>query len=116
MDTPGLSPDPSSSALPFPLSIPDAGRFQAGYPVPVDPNTPNYKAHTYNGFNFSLTIGFSPAHPPPVRPPSVDTLQSVSTFVGSPLSPTSVASDEIRISIGIDIGPWVFNIINKRSS
>jgi hypothetical protein len=105
-------PDPSSSAIPFPLStvVPasDAGRFHAGYPLPAEPNTPNYKAYTYNGFNFSLTTGFSPIHPPPVRPPSVDTLQSVSTFVGSP--PPSI-SVEIRISIGIDIGPWIFNNI-----
>ena len=104
MDTP--RPDPSSYAILFPLpTAPDAGRFHADSSVPVEPNTPNYKAHTYNGFNFSLTTSFSPTHPPPVRPPSVDTLQSVSTFVGSPPPSISVSPDEIRMSIGIDIGP-----------
>ena len=101
-------PDASSSAIPFLLStvVPfsDAERFHDGYPLPAEPNTPNYKAHTYNGFNFSLTTGFSPINLPPVRFPSVDTLQSVSTFIRSPPPSTSVASNEIRISIGIDIG------------
>jgi len=101
MDTrlsPGL--DSSSSEIPFSVST-------------VAPNTPNYRAYTYNGFNFSLTTGFSPTHPPPMRPPSVDTLQSVSTLVGSP---PPLTSDEIRISIGIDIGSLIFNSIKNASA
>ncbi|KIM41571.1 hypothetical protein M413DRAFT_27891 [Hebeloma cylindrosporum] len=104
MDT-RLGPGPGSSLSSTPVA--SGGRLHpdAGYPMTTEPSIPNYKAHTYNGFNFSLTTGFSPTHPPPMRPPSVDTLQSVSTFVGSRSLPPSIAaiSDEIRISIGIDI-------------
>ena len=112
-------PDPSPSAILHPLStdVPDAEISQAEYPIPPELNMPNYRAHTYNGFNFSLTTGFSPIHPLPTRPPSVDTLQSVSTLVRSSPPPVSAPSKS-RISIGINMGRWKFDssMINASNS